>query len=69
MLQVVFLSNHERAGVKPVPSLLTFSTALISNSELTSLSEIPRIPREFKRLFFIGVNKRRNNEYNILLTS
>ena len=52
MLQVVFLSNHERAGVKPVHSLLT-----IFNLELTSLNDFALIPHECKHLpwFFIGL--------------
>ena len=52
MFQVVFLSHHETAGV--VLSLSThcspFSTALILNSKLTSLSDIALILSEFKRL-------------------
>ena len=61
MLHAVFLSHYERAGVVLCLSThcLQFSTALISNSELTSLNDIGLIPQ---------VNKRRNNEYNILLT-
>ena len=45
--RVLSLSTH----CKP------FSTALISNSELTSLNDIALVPSEFKRLpwFFIGL--------------
>ena len=59
MFWVVFLSPHETVGV--VLSLSTHcetnSTALISNSELTSLNHIALIPHEFKQLTwsFIGL--------------
>ena len=49
-----------------------FSTALISNWELTSLNDFALIPREFKRLpcFFIGLRSGETTSiYNILFTS
>ena len=64
-LWVFFFSHHETVGVVLSLSTQPFSTALISNTELPSLSAI-------LRLFYLHqVNQRRKNKYNcnVLLTS
>ena len=63
MFWVVFFSHHETVGVVLSLSTQPFSTALISNTELPSLSAI-------LRLFYLHqVNQQRNKEYNVLLMS
>ena len=58
-----FLLTSRNSGSHVGLSTQPFSTALISNTELPSLSAI-------LRLFYLHqVNQQQNNEYNVLLTS